>query len=405
MDPKLKPRLRRQLTSRREELAGLLQELIRIPSFTGEEGPLVSFVLDKMNSLGFAEVRADGLGNAVGRIGTGPLAILYDAHLDTVRVTDEKLWEHPPFEGRIVDGAVHGRGAVDEKAAMAGYLVAGAALARLFPKGGLPFSLYVVGSVMEEDADGFPLLYLLEKEGLKPDYVLLGEPTDLKVYRGQRGRMELEIHTAGRAAHGAHNRQGVNAIYKMTPLLRAIEKLDRALPKAAPLGRGSITVSDIGSRGPSLCSVPDHCRIHIDRRLTAGETRESALAQLEQIVQKVPDAGVSIPVYEGRSWKGKEFRQESYFPTWAFAEDHPLVQAGLRAAALAMRRKVRSGFWSFSTNGVATAGLHGIPTIGFAPGREDLAHSNRETIVLKDLQRATAMYALFPSVLAEGRPS
>jgi putative selenium metabolism hydrolase len=401
MDSKLKSRLRRQLTSRREELAGLLQSLVRIPSFTGEEGPIVAFILEKMKELGFAEARADGLGNALGRIGSGPLTILYDAHIDTVRVTDEQLWEHPPFEGRIADGAVHGRGAVDEKAAMAGFLAAGAALAKLFPRDELPFRLYVVGSVMEEDADGFPLLYLLEKEGLKPDYVLLGEPTDLKVHRGQRGRMELEIHTEGRAAHGAHNRQGVNAIYKMAPLIRAIEKLDRSLPKAAPLGRGSITVSDVSSRGPSLCSVPDHCRIHIDRRLTLGETREGALAQLRELADRYGGARVEMPVYTAKSWKGTEVRQEAWFPTWVLEEEHPLVQAGLEAAHLATGRKARSGVWSFSTNGVATAGHHGIPTIGFAPGKEELAHSARERIELADLAKAALFYALFPFVLAD----
>ncbi len=401
MDSKLKSRLRRQITSRREELAGLLQSLVRIPSFTGEEGQIVAFVLDKMKSFGFTEVRADGLGNALGRLGNGPLTILYDAHLDTVRVTDAEQWEYPPFEGRIADGAVHGRGAVDEKAAMAGYLVAGAALAKAFPRGELPFSLYVAGSVMEEDADGFPLLYLLEKEGLKPDYVLLGEPTDLKVYRGQRGRMEFEISTEGKAAHGAHNRQGVNAIYRMAPLLKAIEKLDRALPKAAPLGRGSVTVSDIASRGPSLCSVPDHCRIHLDRRLTAGETREGALAQLQELAARHGEARVEVPVYKARSWKGTEVRQEAFFPTWVMEEEHPLVQAGLEAAHLATGRKARGGVWSFSTNGVATAGHHHIPTIGFAPGKEELAHSAAERIELADLGKAALFYALFPFVLAE----
>ena len=114
MDSTLKARLRRQISSRREELAGLLQSLVRIPSFTGEEGPIVAFILERMQSLGFQEARADGLGSAVGRIGSGPLTILYDAHIDTVRVTDPEAWEYPPFEGRIADGAVHGRGAVDE---------------------------------------------------------------------------------------------------------------------------------------------------------------------------------------------------------------------------------------------------------------------------------------------------
>jgi putative selenium metabolism hydrolase len=402
MDPSLKRRLRRQLSERREELASSLQSLIRIPSFTGEEGELVGFILEAMRQAGFDEVYADGLGSAVGRIGEGPVTLLYDAHIDTVRVTDAGEWQHPPLEGRIAEGAVHGRGAVDEKAAMAGFLAAGAALRKLFSKGDLPFRLYVVGSVMEEDVDGYPLLHLIEKEGLKPDYVLLGEPTDLHVHRGQRGRMELEISTRGRAAHGAHNRLGINAIYKMVPIVRAIEKLDRALPKVPPLGRGSITVSDIGSRGPSLCSVPDFCRIHLDRRLTVGETRESVVAELNELVRRIgAEAAVEVSVYQGRSWKGTEVRQEAYFPTWILEEEHPLVQAGLEAAHLATGRKARSGFWSFSTNGVATAGHHRIPTIGFAPGEEALAHSSRERIAVEDLVRAAQFYALLPFVLTE----
>jgi putative selenium metabolism hydrolase len=402
MDPSLKRRLRRQLSDRRAELAESLQALIRIPSFTGEEGEIVGFILEAMRRSGFEEARADGLGNAVGRIGQGPLTLLYDAHIDTVRVTDADQWQHPPLEGRIADGAVHGRGAVDEKAAMAGFLAAAAALRKLFPKGDLPFRLYVVGSVMEEDVDGYPLLHLIEKEGLKPDYVLLGEPTDLRVCRGQRGRMELEIGTRGRSAHGAHNREGVNAIYKMAPIVRAVEKLDRTLPKVPPLGRGSITVSDIGSRGPSLCSVPDSCRIHLDRRLTVGENREGVLAELKELVRRSGGEGtVELTLYQGKSWKGTEVRQEAYFPTWLLEEEHPLVQAGLEAAHLATGRKARSGFWSFSTNGVATAGRHRIPTIGFAPGEEALAHTSRERVLVEDLLRAAQFYALLPFVLAE----
>jgi putative selenium metabolism hydrolase len=404
MQVDLPERIRETAESSREELAILLQRLIRIRSFDGQEKEIVEFILDTMQRFGFEEPHSDGLGSAVGRIGDGPVKILYDAHIDTVQVTDEEGWPYPPFEGRIVGGSIYGRGAVDEKSAMAGFLMAGRIVRSLLAeetKGSLPFTLYVVGSVMEEDCDGYPLRHLIEQEALRPDYVLLGEPTDLKVYRGQRGRMELEISTLGRSSHGAHNRKGINAIYRMNRIVRAIERLDRRMPPVAPLGRGSITVSDIRSEGPSLCSVPDHCRIHIDRRLTVGETRESALAQLEEIAQTVPEASVSIPVYAGRSWKGTEFQQESYFPTWAFEEDHPLVQAGLEAARLALRRKVKSGFWSFSTNGVATAGLHGIPTIGFAPGKEELAHTSREEIVLQDLLRATQMYALFPTVLAE----
>jgi len=402
MDKSLVKKAAAELEEQREELVHLLQRLIRIRSYSGEEQELVEFILDTMQYYGFHEQHSDGLGNAVGQIGDGPVKILYDAHIDTVQVTDEEGWPYPPFEGRIAGGSIYGRGAVDEKAAMAGFLLAGKWLAANPPEGGFPFTLLVVGSVMEEDCDGYPLRHLIEVESVRPDYVLLGEPTDMKVYRGQRGRMELEILTTGRSAHGAHNRQGVNAVYKMNPIVKAIEKLDRSLPTVAPLGRGSITVSDIRSRGPSLCSVPDQCRIHLDRRLTVGETRESVLAELEELVQKArSEALVSIPEYAGHSWKGTDFRQEAYFPTWIVEQEHPLVQAGLETARAVTGRAVKSGFWSFSTNGVATAGRHDIPTIGFAPGLEELAHSSREEIDLEDLARAACFYALFPFVLME----
>ena len=402
MDPSLLENIQVYLEESKEELANLLQRLIRIRSYSGQEKEIVEFILDTMQYYGFDEQYSDGLGNAVGRIGDGPVKILYDAHIDTVQVTDEESWTYPPFEGRIVGGTIFGRGAVDEKSAIAGFLMAGKLLKTLYQNNGLPFSLYVVGSVMEEECDGYPLRHLIEQEGLCPDYVLLGEPTDLKVFRGQRGRMEMQITTTGKSAHGAHNRRGINAVYKMNPIVRAIEKLDRSLPSVQPLGRGSITVSDIRSRGPSLCSVPDHCRIHIDRRLTVDETRESALAQLEEIVQKNGEESVVvIPEYSGKSWKTTEFSQEAYFPTWIMEEEHPLVQAGLETARMVLGKKTRSGFWSFSTNGVATAGRHNLPTIGFAPGKEELAHSSREEIVLEDLFKATQFYALFPFVVID----
>lgn len=402
MDPNLLENIQVTLEESKEELANLLQRLIRIRSYSGQEKEIVEFILDTMQYYGFDEQYSDGLGNAVGRVGDGPVKILFDAHIDTVQVTDEESWTYPPFEGRIVGGTIYGRGAVDEKSAMAGFLMAGKLLKTLYQNNGLPFSLYIVGSVMEEDCDGYPLRHLIEQEGLRPDFVLLGEPTDLKVFRGQRGRMEMQITTYGKSAHGAHNRQGINAVYKMNPIVTAIERLDRSLPSVPPLGRGSITVSDIRSRGPSLCSVPDHCRIHIDRRLTIGETRETALAQLEEIVQKNGgDAVVVIPDYSGKSWKSTAFTQEAYFPTWIMEEDHPLVQAGLETARMVLGKKTKSGFWSFSTNGVATAGRHDLPSIGFAPGKEELAHSSREEIVLEDLVKATQFYALFPFVLID----
>ena len=133
----------------------------------------------------------------------------------------------------------------------------------------------------------------------------MGEPTDLRVYRGQRGRMEFEIDTTGQSAHGAHNQKGVNAIYKMMPLISELETFDLELPNIKPLGKGSLTVSQITSKAPSLCSVPDNCLIHIDRRLTAGETMESANKELQKINAHVVDQNIELT--ELNSTKDKFF--------------------------------------------------------------------------------------------------
>lgn len=391
----MKEKLFNAVENEKENLFELIQRLVQIKSYSGEEKEIVEFIVSKMKEYGFDEAYHDSFGNAIGKIGNGPVKIMYDAHIDTVRVTETENWVHPPFAGVIENGKLYGRGAVDEKPAMAGFMIAGKILKSLYGND-FPFTLYVVGSVLEEDADGYPLYHIIQNEGIKPDYVLLGEPTNLKIYRGQRGRMELKINAKGKSAHGAHNQKGINAIYKMIPIVADIEKLDKKLKPKQPLGKGSITVSNIMSKAPSMCSVSDYCQIHIDRRMTIGENKNSVIKELKEIIKKnKSNAKVSIPNVEGVSWKGTHFSQEAYFPTWFYDEKHPLVDAALKTSKSAIG-KAKSGVWSFSTNGVATAGHFGIPTIGFAPGKEELAHSSREEVILNDLLKATKFYSLFP---------
>lgn len=402
MDKTIEQTLIKSIGAQQSEINQLLRDLIRIRSYSGEEEEIVTFIISKMKEYGFTEAFIDSLGNAVGRIGQGPLKILWDAHVDTVRVTEGEDWRYPPFEGVIKNGIIYGRGAVDEKPAMAGFLIAAKTILEHTKEAELPFTLYVVGSVVEEDCDGYPLWHLIQKEEIQPDVVLLGEPTDLQVYRGQRGRMEIEISTHGKSAHGAHNQQGINAIYKMVPLIQALETLDNGLKPVPPLGKGSLTVSNVVSQGPSLCSVPDFCEIHIDRRLTVGENEESTFQEIQDLLEQLElEAEFRIPKYQGRSWTGLEFSQEAYFPTWMLEEKHILVKAARDATETVMKRAVPTGFWDFSTNGVATAGRLGIPTIGFAPGKEELAHTAREELNLSDLLQATQTYALFPFYLSE----
>jgi len=368
-----------------------LRSLISIPSLSGQENAVVERIAQEMHATGaFDKVWFDSLGNVIGRIGSGPVKIMLDAHIDTVDIGDRSQWSVDPYAAEVKDNEIYGRGAVDEKPAMACMLYGAAALdAPLRDR----VTVYVVGSVMEEDCDGYPLLHLIEKEGVKPDYVVLGEPTDLNVYRGHRGRMEITISVAGKAAHGAHCDRGDNAVYKMAPVIQDVKELHARLKTDALLGKGSITISRIESTSPSLCSVADGCRIYLDRRLTRGETKESALEELRNLPGvKAVNAVVALRQYDGVSWTGMPVHQAAYFPTWVLDDDHPLVQAGLAAARTVNPTPPKLGVWSFSTNGVASMGRLGIPTIGYAPGREELAHSVHEKVAIKDLETATAFY-------------
>lgn len=380
-----------------DQIVRFLRDLIAIPAESCSEGDRCERVRREYEDLGFDEVFFDGLGSVVGRIGSGDFKILFDGHIDCVGVGDLGSWDFDPFEGKIEDGEVWGRGAVDELPAIAGMAYG----AKILADRGLPenVSLYLSASVMEEDCDGYCMRHLIETEGIRPDVVVLGEPTDLGVYRGQRGRMEATITTRGVSAHGAHADRGVNALYKMAPIIADVEKLNENLAHDEFLGTGSIIVSSIECTTPSLNAVPDSARIYIDRRLTVGETQEIAMDELRALPH-LGDAEVELLSYDAVSWRGTRAQQEKFYPTWVLEENHPLVQGVAEAAAAVLGERPPISRWSFSTNGVATMGTYGIPTVGFAPGREELAHTTEERVLVDDLIKATAVYSLIPEIMA-----
>ena len=387
--------------SYQDKIARFLREMIAIPAESGQEEARCRRVLAEYEALGFDEAYFDGLGTVVARMGSGPIKILMDGHIDCVGVGDRDQWDFDPFEGKYEDGKVWGRGAVDELPAIVGMAYG----ARILADRGWPedVTLYLSASVMEEDCDGYCMLHLIENEGVQPDYVVLGEPTDLNVYRGQRGRLEATITTKGVSAHGAHAELGINALYKMAPILLDIEELNTRLADDDFLGTGSVIASFIECTSPSLNAVPDSARITIDRRLTVGETQETALAELRGLPH-LGDAEVELLEYERTSWRGLQAQQTKYYPTWVLDEDHPLVQGVADAATEVLPEQPKISRWRFSTNGVATMGRLGIPTIGFAPGLEELAHTTREHVEVEDLLKATAVYSLIPeSLLARAR--
>lgn len=364
------------------------RDLVRTQSFSGREEKVIRRIEREMRDLGYDEVKVDGFGNVLGRVGHGPHVIAFDAHVDTVDVGDPKLWKVDPFAAELVDGVVYGRGASDQKGGMAAAVYAG----HLVKKLGLgdDFTVWVVGSVLEEDCDGLCWQYILQKKVIEPHAVVITEPTNLEVYRGHRGRMEIEVTTRGVSCHGSAPERGVNAIYKMAPVLQGVEALNERLTGEAFLGKGTVTVSQIRSTSPSLCAVADSSTINLDRRLAAHDDEASAVAQIRELAGT--EAEIEVLRFDTPSWTKAVLPTKKYYPTWLTPEDHPLCRVALETQAELTGKPAKAGKWVFSTNGIATAGMHHIPTIGFGPADERFAHAPTDQCPAWHIPAAVAFY-------------
>jgi putative selenium metabolism hydrolase len=390
-----------ELASQQEApLLKFMRDIIAIKSLSSQEGPVVRRIEEEMKKLGYDEVRIDPMGNVIGRIGSGKKTIAIDGHVDTVDVGDRAQWKTDPFDPVLKDGVLYGRGTSDMKGGVASAVYAGALLMKAgFPK---DVTLYVTGTVQEEDCDGLCWQYIINEDKLRPDVVVIAEPTSLRIYRGHRGRMEIEVETIGVSCHGSAPERGVNAIYKMAPIIADIEKLNARLKPKKPLGKGTVTISHCRSRSPSLCAVADGCVIHLDRRLTVGETERTAVAEIRALPSvKKAKAIVRVLEYAVPSWTGLTYPTKKYYPTWEMPETTREVKIARAAYRAVFGGRPVVGHWTFSTNGVATAGIHGIPTIGFGPGHERYAHAPNECVEVDHLVKAAAFYAGF--VEAYGR--
>lgn len=386
-------RIRTRANALEADTVRFLGDMIRVPSFSTREKGVIDVIEKEMKAADFDDVRIDGLGSVVGRIGSGPRIIAFDAHIDTVYPGDESQWSSPPFQPRIEDGKIWGRGTVDQEGGMASMVCAG----RLIKELGLGegFSVFFTGTVMEEDCDGLCWQHLIQEDDLRPELVVITEPTNMNIYRGHRGRMEMEVSVRGVSCHGSAPERGDNAIYKMSRIALEIEKLHARLPTDPFLGKGSITISEFRSSSPSQCAVSDHASIYLDRRLTAGETKESAVAEVKDAAARAgyPDTDVVIPTYSEAAYTGRVYPAEKYYPTWTIEEDAAWVQQAIDAYKGLFQKAPLIDKWTFSTNGVAIAGMHGIPCIGLGPGNEVLAHAPNENCPIEHLSDAAAFYA------------
>jgi putative selenium metabolism hydrolase len=383
----------------KEDIIKFMREICAIPSMESQIGPVGERIAAEMRKLGFDEVRFDKMGNIMGRIGSGKRVIVYDSHIDTVGVGDRTEWEWDPFEGKVEDGILYARGACDEKGSTPG-MVYGLSFARDL---GLleGWTAYYFGN-MEEWCDGIaPNTFVEVDPGIRPDFVVIGEPTKMNVYRGHKGRLEMKVTAKGKSAHAASNHLGDNAIYKLLPVIAGIRDLEPKLGDHPFLGHGKITVSDLHVQTPSINAVPDEAVIFIDRRMTFGESKEVVKQQVEDLIPAEFKDSVKVEelFYDDPSYTGFVFPVDKYFPAWALEESHPLVQAGQQARVAIGLADVPSGKWNFSTNGIYWAGKANIPSIGFGPGDEETAHTVRDCVPLGDMVKATEFYAILPSLI------
>ena len=379
-----------------DQAIALCRDLVACLSISGNEGAVARILADAMRRLGFDSVSADRYGNVIGRIqgaGSGP-CVLLDGHMDTVPVPDESVWTHPPFGGRILDGRLYGRGASDMKGALACMAVAAASFARETDRRFVG-SICLAGTVHEECFEGIACREV--SRAVEPDYVVIGESSELNLKIGQRGRAEIVLETFGKPAHSASPEAGVNAVIMMTRLLGRVDAL---LPSEHPvLGKGISVVTDIvSSPYPGASVVPGACRATCDRRLLVGESREDVLRPFQTVIAELNaqyadfHALASFACGRAPCYTGETIEAERFYPAWLFEPEEPFVQkalAGLRQAGL----DPAISHYSFCTNGSHYAGEAGIPTLGFGPSFERLAHTVDEYVALDQIRLGIAGYA------------
>lgn len=380
-----------------EHALAFAADLIRIPGLPEQEGDVAKRVREEFEALGLEDVRVDGAGNVIGVArgrGDAPAALL-NCHMDVVAEGDHDEWEVPPFSGEIRDGYLHGRGAMDIKGPLALQTYAAASMI-----GSAPGDVIVAHTVLEERG-GLGMKYLLESGEVEPGVVVIGEATHGDVCIGHRGRAEVEVAITGRAGHASVPGRAANALRLLGPVIAGIADLQGRQASDPVLGPSTLVATMVDVLPESRNVIPDSAVVTVDWRILPGDTDDSLTGRLrEAIAARMP---ADMP--EGLSWDVRMATelQTTYTglvedrnlltPGFLMQEDDPVVLA----AAAAVGRREGSGAatirpWQFATDGGWAKGVFDIPTVGFAPGEERYAHTNRERLEVEEARWGFARY-------------
>lgn len=393
-------KIKKQAEKYEPHMTRFLRDLIAIPGESCTEEKVIKRIYKEMELVGFDKIEIDKMGNVLGYMGSGETLIAYDAHIDTVGLGELTNWDFDPYEGYENDEEIGGRGASDQLGGIVSS-VYGAKIMKDLDLLSDKYTVLVTGTVQEEDCDGLCWQYIINEDKIKPEFVVITEPTNGNIYRGHRGRMEIRVKVKGVSCHGSAPERGDNAIYKMADIIQEVKVLNEKLHYDSFLGKGTLAVSEIFFNSPSRCAVADMCAISIDRRLTDGETYESALEEIRGLESvKKYEAKVSMYKYTRPSYTKLTYPTDCYFPTWVISEDNPIVKAMVQSYE-GMYGKPKVDKWTFSTNGVSIMGRYKIPCIGFGPGKEEEAHAPNEKTWKADLIKCAAVYSAMPSIYVE----
>jgi succinyl-diaminopimelate desuccinylase len=365
------------------DLVEFARELVATPSLSGEERRVAEKLARRLERLGYRDVEIDVHGNVVGVLGEGPPRLMYNGHIDHVPPAGME----DPYDARIEDGAAYGvdgpvlrgRGSCDMKANVA----AGAYAAAFLDASALRDGSYVFTADVKEEPDSPDGVPALLARGIRAEYGISGESTQLAVSVGHRGKIQADIVVRGRSSHASTPDAGVNAVYLAVPFLLALQAAAAGLPAAWLYGKGTLTVTGITSEpGGDVAVVPSACTIRVDRRYVPGETPEGCLHELEELVAEVC----------GREGSDASVRLVNVYPLMAINPAHPLVRAGTEAVRAVTGHAPPLIAWRFGVNATFMSEA-GIPCIGIGPGSEDFAHTRDEHVPVADVVRSSRIYA------------
>ena len=390
------------IEKRTDLLVSWTARFIQTCGLSGSEGSVAEVLSNQLKSSGL-DPAIDKAGNLIATLDKTdssrgkPRTLAFNVHLDTVPAGSPESWTRDPFSGALEGNKIYGRGASDTKGAWAPIILAIEAVNNC----GTPLNgnILFTAVVMEELGLCSGMKVLLE-DTLRdhvPDFIILGEPTSLDIAVGHKGKTEIKVATKGRACHASAPEQGKNALYEAARVTAVIEKMALAAASESedPLfGRATMAMTDITCNPGVRNIIPDVCTMYVDCRFLPGETPETIRKQVErELVRNGVNASVHISSDYTRTYTGMDVGGLKFIPAFSLKEDHPLVTMAFNAASATIGRNPRIFRWNFATDGGWSMGNLGIPTIGFSPCEEILAHTTDEFVRIDYMEKAAKAYA------------